>query len=76
MCWSAITYPIVSGNFNVTMGDYSARRMWEYDPDKLMVCMPLPRYRMILESLDDCIAGFAAPSKEFEELTEKIKKER
>lgn len=76
LCWSAITYPTVSGNFNVTPGDYSARRMWNYDQDKLIVCMPLPRYRMILESIDDCIAGLAAPSEEFEELTEKIKKDQ
>ena len=73
MCWSAITYPIVSGNFNVTMGDYTARRMWNWAPGKLLVSVPLARYKMILESLDECVAGFADPSPEFEKLTERIK---
>ncbi|KAF5431177.1 putative conserved protein, DUF169 family [Candidatus Methanophagaceae archaeon] len=33
LCWSMITYPLVSGNFNVSVGDISARRMERWDPN-------------------------------------------
>lgn len=73
MCWGSITYPIVSGKFNVTMGDYTARRIWDWDPGELIVSMPLQEFKMVLESVDGCTAGFAEPSEEFEKLTEQIR---
>ncbi len=57
LCWGAITYPLVTGIFNVTMGDPSARRSHNYDPNELIVSVP---YRMIpsmVEAMEFSTAG-------------------
>lgn len=66
LCWSAITYPLVTGNFNITMGDPSARRTQKYDPNELIVSIP---YRMIpgmMEAIEFSTAGKGKPAKSFE----------
>ncbi|MFQ6051158.1 MAG: DUF169 domain-containing protein [Candidatus Hydrothermarchaeota archaeon] len=72
LCWSTITYPLISGNINVSLGDISARRIEKYDPNELIVSVPINKIPLILESIDHCIAGKAKPSKEFEEIIQKI----
>lgn len=65
LCWGAITYPLVTGNFNVTMGDPSARRSHNYDPNELIVSIP---YRMIpamIEAMEFSTAGKGKPAKWF-----------
>ncbi len=72
LCWSTVTYPLISGNLNVSFGDISARRIEKYDPDELIVSVPVNKLPLILESIDRCTAGTAKPSKEFEEIIQKI----
>ncbi len=60
-CWSAITYPLVSGNINVSLGDSSARRIENWRPDELVVSVPTPKLHQVMESIADCTAGTAAP---------------
>ena len=67
LCWSAITYPLVSGNFSLTMGDPTARRSNDYDVNELIVSVP---YRMIpsmMEAMEYSTAGKGKPAKWFEE---------
>jgi len=69
MCWSAITYPLVTGNFNITMGDPTARRTQKYDQNELIVSIP---YRMIpgmMEAVEYSTAGKGKPAKWFEQRT-------
>ncbi|MFX0086130.1 MAG: DUF169 domain-containing protein [Candidatus Hodarchaeota archaeon] len=67
LCWSAITYPLVTGNFNITMGDPTARRIHKYDPNELIVSIP---YRMIpamIDAIEYSTAGKGKPAKWFEQ---------
>ena len=69
LCWGAITYPLVTGNFNVTMGDPSARRTHKYDQNKLIVSVP---YRMIpamVEAMEFSTAGKGKHAQWFEQRT-------
>ena len=57
LCWSAITYPLMTGNFNITMGDPTARRHHKYDQNEMIVSVP---YRMIpnmIEAMEHSTAG-------------------
>lgn len=68
LCWSTITYPLVTGNINVSLGDPSARRIESWKPEELIVSVPAHKLHQIVESIDYCTAGVAKPSREFEEL--------
>jgi len=72
LCWSAVTYPLVSGNLNVTLGDTSARRMEKWDPNLMVVSIPERRLDGILTAMDFCTAGTAAPAEFFEEMVTKM----
>ncbi|MEA1998833.1 MAG: DUF169 domain-containing protein [Euryarchaeota archaeon] len=76
LCWSMITYPLVSGNFNVSVGDISARRMERWDPNIMAASIPWERIRGIAEAVEFSTAGMAKPSEEFERMTEKMKSKR
>nr|QNO56186.1 hypothetical protein FDFOPPHA_00011 [Methanosarcinales archaeon ANME-1 ERB7] len=76
LCWSMITYPLVSGNFNLSVGDISARRMERWDPNIMAASIPWERIRGIAEAVEFSTAGRAKPSKEFERMTEKMKSRR
>jgi len=69
LCWSAITYPMVTGNFNVTVGDISARRMAKWDDSVLIVSIPAEKIKGIADAIDKSTAGTARTSREFERLT-------
>ncbi len=72
LCWSSVTYPFVSGNVNVSLGDITARRMENYDPTLLIVSIPFVRFDRILQAIDRSSAGIAEPSKLFKRITEKM----
>jgi len=76
LCWSMITYPLVSGNFNLSVGDISARRMERWDPNIMAASIPWERIRGIADAVDLSTAGRAEPSEEFELMTEKIRSKR
>ncbi len=76
LCWSAITCPLVSGNFNLTVGDISARRMERWDPGLMVASIPWERIRGIAEAVDLSTVGRAERSEEFERMTEKMRSRR
>ena len=76
LCWSMITYPLVSGNFNLSVEDISARRMERWDPEIMVASIPWERIRGIADAIDLSTAGRAEPSEEFERMTEKMRSRR
>lgn len=66
LCWSAITYPLMTGNFNVTMGDPTARRHYGYDPNDLIVSVPYRMIPQMRDALDYSTAGRGSPAPWFE----------
>jgi uncharacterized protein (DUF169 family) len=61
LCWSMITYPLVSGNFNLSVGDISARRMERWDPNIMAASIPWERIKGIAEAVEFSTAGRAEP---------------
>lgn len=57
LCWGAITYPLMTGNFNVTMGDTTARRQYAYDPNDLIVSIPYRMIPQMIEAMEYSTAG-------------------
>jgi uncharacterized protein (DUF169 family) len=76
LCWSMITYPLVSGNFNLSVGDISARRMERWDPNSMAASIPWEQIRAIAEAVEFSTAGRAKPSEDFEMMTEKMRSRR
>ncbi len=76
LCWSSITYPIVSGNFNITAGDISARRMAGWNKNMMIASVPFERIQGIADAIDKSTAGTAESSTEFRKMTERIKSVR
>jgi len=74
--WSMITYPLVSGNFNLSVGDISARRLERWDLNIMVASIPWEWIRGIAEAVDFSTAGRAEPYKEFERMTEKMRSRR
>ena len=72
LCWSSITYPMVSGNFNITAGDISARRMAGWDKNLMIATVPVEKVQGIADAIDKSTAGTAKPSKQFETLVSRI----
>jgi uncharacterized protein (DUF169 family) len=72
LCWSSITYPVVSGNFNVTCGDISARRMAGWDKNTMIASVPVEKIKGIADAIDKSTAGTAKPSKEFVKMTKSM----
>ena len=73
LCWSSITYPMVSGNFNITAGDISARRMAGWDENIMIASVPVEKVQGIADAIDKSTAGTAKPSRQFEALIARIK---
>lgn len=76
LCWSMITYPLVSGNFNISVGDISARRMEQWDPNIMTASIPGERIRGIAEAVELSTAGMAKPSEKFKMMTETMRSKR
>ena len=73
LCWGAITYPMVSGNFNITVGDISARRMAGWEKNVIIASIPSEKIQGIAEAISKSTAGTAEPSRQFEALVARIK---
>jgi len=58
-CRMAITYPLVSGELNISFYDYTARKMCKVEKDKLLISIPYAKLPQIVESIDICSAGRA-----------------
>jgi uncharacterized protein (DUF169 family) len=74
LCWGAITYPLVSGNFNITVGDISARRMAGWEPSEMIATVPAEQIEGIAAAVDKTTAGTAATSEQFEKMTASIRR--
>ncbi len=73
LCWSTVTYPLISGNFNLSVGDISARRMEHWDPDLMVASIPVEQLRGLAEAVPLSTAGTAEPSEQFRRMTEKMR---
>jgi uncharacterized protein (DUF169 family) len=74
LCWGAITYPLVSGNFNITVGDISARRMAGWESSLMIATVPAEQIEGIAAAVDKTTAGTAATSEQFEKLTATLRR--
>jgi uncharacterized protein (DUF169 family) len=50
-CYRAITYPLLSGNVNVTLMSRAGRRVHGYGAEDLLVSVPVERFERMLEAL-------------------------
>jgi uncharacterized protein (DUF169 family) len=55
----AITYPLVSGEVNVSFLDYTARKMKQFDPNELAVSIPYHHMPNVMASIERTSAGTA-----------------
>lgn len=74
-CHMAIAYPLVSGEMNVSLMDYTSRRIKGFRPEDLLVTIPYHKLTGIIESIDYCTAGTAKMEfpPEFRRLTKNLK---
>ena len=58
-CHQAVAYPVVTGELNVSLMDYTSRRIRGYKPEDLLVSIPYHRFLSVMRSIDHCTAGRA-----------------
>ena len=58
-CHQAVAYPVVTGELNVSLMDYTSRKIKGYKPEDLLVSIPYHRFHGVMRSLDGCAAGRA-----------------
>ncbi len=59
-CHMAVAYPIVSGEINLSLWDYTARRLQKLSEDELTVSVPYHYMHDIVGSIESCSAGTAS----------------
>ena len=58
-CHQAVAYPIISGELNVSLMDYTSRRIRGYTAADLIVSIPYHRFLGVMRSVPHCTAGRA-----------------
>jgi uncharacterized protein (DUF169 family) len=58
-CHQTVAYPIVTGELNVSLMDYTSRRIRGYKPEDLFVSIPYHRFHGVMRSIEHCTAGRA-----------------
>lgn len=58
-CYQAVTYPVVSGELNVSLMDYTSRRIKGFKSSDLIVSIPYHRLHGVMRGVDGCTAGRA-----------------
>ncbi|TET37893.1 MAG: hypothetical protein E3J65_05985 [Dehalococcoidia bacterium] len=58
-CHMVIAYPLVSGELNISLLDYTSRKYQNYKPEELFVTIPYHRLLGLVGSIDLCSAGTA-----------------
>jgi uncharacterized protein (DUF169 family) len=58
-CHQAVAYPIVTGEVNVSLMDYTSRKIKGYSEHDLLVSVPYHRLHGIMRSIPYCTAGTA-----------------
>jgi uncharacterized protein (DUF169 family) len=59
LCHSAISYPAVTGRTNLTLGDWTARRMQKFESDVVFLTVPYERVGNLLAAVPESSAGTA-----------------
>jgi uncharacterized protein (DUF169 family) len=59
LCHAAVAYPAVTGNTNVTFGDWTARRIQKYAADVAFVSVPYERIQNLVAAIPHSSAGTA-----------------
>ena len=59
LCYTAIVYTIMSGNTNMTVGDWTARSHQEFEPDVVFLSVPYERIHNLIAAIPHCSAGDA-----------------
>ena len=59
ICYSAIVYTTMSGNTNMTVGDWTARNHQGFESDILFLSVPFERVNNLLAAIPQCSAGNA-----------------
>lgn len=60
LCHSAISYTLMTGNTNLSMGDWTARHHQGFDPDVLFMSVPYERINNLIKAIPLCSAGEAS----------------
>ncbi|MCM8774688.1 MAG: DUF169 domain-containing protein [Candidatus Omnitrophica bacterium] len=58
-CRMVISYPLSTGEANISFYDYTSRKMCNVDRDKLIVSIPYDKFEEIVNSIENCSAGNA-----------------
>lgn len=58
-CHQVVAYPVVTGELNVSLMDYTSRRIRGYKSEDLLVSIPYHRFLGVMRSIDHCTAGRA-----------------
>ncbi len=58
-CHQAVGYPVVTGELNVSLMDYTSRKIQGYKPEELLVSIPYHRFHGVMRSINGCTAGRA-----------------
>lgn len=58
-CYQVVAYPAVTGELNVSLMDFTSRRIRGYKPEDLFVAVPYHRLPGIMRSIAHCTAGTA-----------------
>lgn len=59
MCHSVMAYPVVTGCSNLSLGDWTARRMQKFPADTIFVSIPYERIHNLVSAVPECSAGSA-----------------
>jgi uncharacterized protein (DUF169 family) len=60
LCHTAISYTLMTGNTNLSMGDWTARHHQGFDPDILFMSVPYERINNLIKAIPLCSAGEAS----------------
>lgn len=60
LCQTSISYSLMTGNTNLSMGDWTARHHQEFDPDILFLTIPYERMDNLIKAVPKCSAGDAS----------------
>jgi len=58
-CHQAIAYPLVTGELNISLMDFTSRRIKGYKHEDLLVTIPYYRFHRVMRSIEYCTAGTA-----------------
>jgi uncharacterized protein (DUF169 family) len=59
LCHSALAYTVTTGQTNVTLGDWTARRMQKFPEDMIFISVPYERIHNLVTAVPQCTAGSA-----------------